>query len=1442
MKDYIRKSITALLAVMTTFSGMQFTAYAEGTDTPAEDPYVEIIDEETPSETETEPTEDTTVIDEQDGEETVPVETLDENQPVENEEEPVQEETVDTEPAEAEPEETVAEEEVEPTVIGNIYTAGTAAEFAGAVSQIPDNSQNRVMVATDTDLAEVLSKVEFTAVSYEGIYVVEFNSEEEKNSGIEVLKENVGEQNVAEDVVFSIDEKTDGAEAGETETNTEDQSQATAPTIVVTDAVPDSVKLPESTLRQRADSEGKKIVALIDTGANSDVADELVNVTNAYDGTDDNGHGTRMASIIKETSGGDAMILSIKAFDAAGRSNSSTLYAAVKYAIEAGADIINISASANDSADAVAFKSALLQAMSVNIKVVGSAGNKHVDAANVIPVNIDDVIGVTSLDADKNVTGGFGRYVDYGVVASSTSEATATLSGYLATNRFNDFVGVKVFRVNEDGTVADEPVSEDSNWKTDCNAIFYGNVYFWGIPHGATSTAEATLIAGYQQQTLANNDSVANGYGLRNKSCNYGRNITRVRGNGSTYTEWYDTEYVTPGYGYAAFISTYSRCADVITSMGRDSDNDEYIWTGTSYNIAKKDIPGYTYKGYIFNQHTAYNSKGAAGTPPGAPGATTVSSLNKGASRTVEVGEGGMVVAGERSYALGAPASISSWRNNLSALGGWRMDFYYEMDVPTYNVKVTYVDYDDHSNILTPQFVAVKGKQEGETYSYNTAETVTKNGVVYYRKAVDKGGNPAVLSGTMPAEDVEYTVYYRRKFNLTINYVELDNPSNVLKDPTKASYNVDEDYSHEIPYSLTKNSKVYYKNSRSDKNTDMEKVSGKMSNKDVEVTIYYKLGHMIETKVTHGKITRADGKLGPANYMGDWEIAYDAISDHEERTVTYEPQPEYVIDYVKVDDRELPLAELVKALDSYKFADITKDHRIEVAYAENPANPNDSKQVLNAAGEDINKQMVLAGDILTYRVTVESHFHDAKEFTVTDVMPTETEYVDGSAGATGGVYDPAKRMLTWKFTMDPLEEKALEFKVRVLDEAKGKTEYNTAHVLVNGVTVDTNTVENPVLPDPKKSVMDDEGNDINGTMADPEDVLHYTIHVQNPADAPKLFKVSDKMINQTVIESSISHNGTVAGDTIKWEVNIPAKSSVTLKFDAKANGYDLKIPNTATVAVDKVTIDTNETVIWTPPVPVKSVETINGIDINGKSIKLNDEFYYKIEVRNNSELKKSYVVKDSIPEEVKFIEAGHYAGSYVKGGSGAMAQDARNVTWTFELDPGEERILYIKGRLEATDVTFANRATQIVDKSVAESNEVTNWSGRIIINAEIEEYYEPYGQPSFIYSITDKNGTGNTWHRMIIIDTETRKGQAIFDIPTGYGPDTWVVKDEKNARYTFVSATPETTNFTTEGNTGTGLITQTSRVGIVDYLYRITKWDETSHMDAVTNTVNYKRS
>ena len=159
MKDYFRKRFALLLAVMTTLSGMQFTAYAEEPDSQTDDTDIEIVDEASSSETEV--TEDYAESEELNSEEVIYVENIDEIQPVEKEEEEETEQAVVAEP--------------EPEVIGSIYTAGSAAEFAGAVSQISDDSRNRVMVATDTDLAAVLSDVEFTAVVYEGIYIVDFD-------------------------------------------------------------------------------------------------------------------------------------------------------------------------------------------------------------------------------------------------------------------------------------------------------------------------------------------------------------------------------------------------------------------------------------------------------------------------------------------------------------------------------------------------------------------------------------------------------------------------------------------------------------------------------------------------------------------------------------------------------------------------------------------------------------------------------------------------------------------------------------------------------------------------------------------------------------------------------------------------------------------------------------------------------------------------------------------------------------------------------------------------------------------------------------------------------------------------------------------------------------------------------------------------------------------
>ena len=166
--------------------------------------------------------------------------------------------------------------------------------------------------------------------------------------------------------------------------------------------------------------------------------------------------------------------------------------------------------------------------------------------------------------------------------------------------------------------------------------------------------------------------------------------------------------------------------------------------------------------------------------------------------------------------------------------------------------------------------------------------------------------------------------------------------------------------------------------------------------------------------------------------------------------------------------------------------------------------------------------------------------------------------------------------------------------------------------------------------------------------------------------------------------------------------------------------------------------------------------------------------------------------------------------------------------------------LYILCRLKKTGTVFANRALVISDNIETLTNEVKNWSGQIILNADIEEYWEPYGQPSFLYDI--KVGSGTVWHRMIIIDPKTKTGQAVFDIPTGHDADTWRITDEKGSRYIFRSASAETENVSVSGNISAAVIAPEKPLGIMRYRYGLERWDETSHLDAVINELRCRRS
>lgn len=193
--------------------------------------------------------------------------------------------------------------------------------------------------------------------------------------------------------------------------------------------------LPEGmSVRDYANSTGKKIVAVIDTGVN-DYAIDSYDFTNSS--TEDvNGHGTMVAAQIIESSDNNALIVSLKAMDDHGNGYVSTIIQALNKAMELQVDIINMSISAPDLGGTEIFKEVVQKVIDSGITVVAAAGNNSRSTINYIPANIDGVISVGAMHKGDN-----GKYylressnynVDYYADATSTSLAAAEITGKIA--------------------------------------------------------------------------------------------------------------------------------------------------------------------------------------------------------------------------------------------------------------------------------------------------------------------------------------------------------------------------------------------------------------------------------------------------------------------------------------------------------------------------------------------------------------------------------------------------------------------------------------------------------------------------------------------------------------------------------------------------------------------------------------------------------------------------------------------------------------------------------------------------------------------------------------------------------------------------------------------------------------------------------------------------
>ena len=305
-------------------------------------------------------------------------------------------------------------------------TADTTAESSGKEDKAADTSaydkldfsSARLLVGTD-DASVVAGDEDDILSSYEWLYLIQYPDAESAK------KAYAGYVDTADFVDIDNASLSAADDADITDVTSDNaMTEDTNPLAELAGAPDDSVE--------------KGTIALIDTGASD--SDSIVEAVSMLgdDASDDNGHGSLMARYITAEDP-DAKILSIKALDANGNGTPSSVTAAIRYAIEKKASIINLSLSGTKTAESSAVEEAVKEAVKAGITVIGAAGNNGRDAKYYIPGGIDDAViaGAANADGTKTKNTNYGSTVDYYVVAGSTSEAAARLSGiYSRTGAF----------------------------------------------------------------------------------------------------------------------------------------------------------------------------------------------------------------------------------------------------------------------------------------------------------------------------------------------------------------------------------------------------------------------------------------------------------------------------------------------------------------------------------------------------------------------------------------------------------------------------------------------------------------------------------------------------------------------------------------------------------------------------------------------------------------------------------------------------------------------------------------------------------------------------------------------------------------------------------------------------------------------------------------------
>ena len=132
-----------------------------------------------------------------------------------------------------------------------------------------------------------------------------------------------------------------------------------------------------------------------------------------------------------------------------------------------------------------------------------------------------------------------------------------------------------------------------------------------------------------------------------------------------------------------------------------------------------------------------------------------------------------------------------------------------------------------------------------------------------------------------------------------------------------------------------------------------------------------------------------------------------------------------------------------------------------------------------------------------------------------------------------------------------------------------------------------------ILPQPKKDVLDSEGNSIDGNKVTAGQVLTYSVTYTNTTNTARDVTVTDVIPEHTTYVDNSADNGGVydkATRTATWTKNVAPGETLTVTFQVKVNkgAKDITVVNTAHVSDGLIDTDTNTTKNPVIPKPRKS--------------------------------------------------------------------------------------------------------------------------------------------------------------------------------------------------------------------------------------------------------------